>query len=141
MGGPGAGRRPGTRRKEDATATPAQQEKIVQLFTHPRLDTIPDPDVPLREPGRKKYRELTEMLLKAGQLTVITKSFAEMAAISHDEIVLRVENSRSVSAKLMDQYNRAIANISFLDVDKPTQEAQQKNQNRFRFSGFAQRRR
>lgn len=141
MGGPGSGRRPAPEHVSKETREAYNESKVVKLFAHPRLDTVPDPDFILKGPGREKYRELAEMLLKSGQLTTITKGFAEMAAVAHDEIILRQKQERSISANLISRYERALANIAALDVDKKTQEGADPKRNRFRFSGFANRRR
>lgn len=139
MGGQGSGRRPNPHKMTAEDLNDYRSSKVVQLFAHPRLDTIPDPDFPLNEAGKAKYRELAEMLLKAGQLTIITKGMAESAALAHGEMFARLESGKSVSANLISRYQSALGQISLLDVDKNTPGATAQKQNRFRHSGFAQR--
>ena len=81
MGGIGSGRTPNPRKVSLEDRQTRLAEKVTHLFAYPRLDTVPDPEFPLGQHGKKKYRELAEMLLKAGQLTTITRGFAETASV------------------------------------------------------------
>ena len=119
---------------EDARA----DRKVVQLFKHPRLDRIPDPELPLSKEGRKKYRELAELLLESSQLTVVTRGYAEMAAIAFEAIADAKEKGKSISASLIKQYNDALGNIRQFDVDKKVSPDGQRK-NKFRHTGFASR--
>lgn len=141
MGGPGSGRKPDPYKSTKEERADRNAGKIEYLFAQPRLDTVPDPDFPMGAPGLKKYRELAEMLLKSGQLTVVTKGYAEMAALSHDEIIRRstADPPKSISANLIQRYQSALANIQLLDVDRNTPGATEQKKNRFRYSGFSSR--
>lgn len=139
MGGIGSGRKPNPNKPLDPKTQRRHDEKVTQLFAHPRLETIPNADFPLGKVGSSKYRELAEMLLKSGQLTVITKGFAEMAALAFEEIHNRQSSGKSVSANLIQRYQSALGNIHLLDVDRQTPGATSQKLNRFRYSGFANR--
>ena len=139
MGGIGSGRKPDPRKTSSEERLRRQTDKVTPLFVHPRLKTVPDADFPLGQHGSSKYRELAEMLLKAGQLTVITKGYAEMAALAFEEMHNRQEAGKSVSANLIQRYQSALGNIHLLDVDREAPGATQQKKNRFRYSGFASR--
>lgn len=147
MGGLGSGRKPRSDAEKIARGTlevrwseeTRAERKIVQLFQHPRLDTIPDAEFPLNQVGSKKYRELAEMLLKAGQLTIVTKGYAETAAVAFETIHSLRSDGKEVRAALIQQYNRALGNIQQFDVDRATAEAPGQRKNRFARAGFASR--
>lgn len=138
MGGVNSGRKPDPKKVTLQERQERQAAKVTQLFTQPRLDSVPDPELPMNDRGRLKYRELAESLLKAGQLTMITRGYAETAAIAFQQIYKLQEEGRDVRATLITQYNRALSNLQQLDVDKKTvQEAQREN--KFKISGFSAR--
>lgn len=139
MGGQGSGRRPSPAKSTPESLNEWRTGKVVQLLAHDRLKTVPDADLPLSDQGALKYRELAEMLLKAGQLTVITKAQAETAAMAFQEMHSRQSRGVSVSANLIQRYQTALANLQLLDIDKNTPGAAEQKKNRFRFSGFASR--
>lgn len=137
MGGKNSGPRP-------TKATPEKQAewrqgKVVQLLAHPRLETVPPPDLPLANAGMLKYRELAEMLLKAGQLTVITKGQAEIAALAWGQIMKFNERGEDISASLFQRYQSGLAAIQLLDVDRSAPGATEQPKNKFRYSGFSSR--
>lgn len=139
MGGQGSGSRPNPRKSTPESLDAWRTGKVVKLLAHDRLETVPAPDLPLGEHGTLKYRELAEMLLKAGQLTVITKAQAEAAALSFQEMHSRQVSGRGVSANLIQRYQSALANLALLDIDRNAPGATEQKKNRFRFSGFASR--
>lgn len=139
MGGRGSGRKPDLYKRDANELLDLRTQKVVPLLTHPRLDTIPDPEFPLSRDALLKYRELAEMLFKAGQLTVITKGFVESAAVAFGEIHARQTDGRSVSADLLKRYQSALGNIQQFDIDRSVVGATEQPKNRFRHTGFAQR--
>ena len=141
MGGPNSGRRPNLNKSSPEERMERQVAKVTHLFAHPRLETVPDPEIPLGPQASLKYRELTEMLLKAGQLTSITKSFAESGAIAFGEIHKRQLADKSVSADLLKRYQSALISIQQLDVDAQTPGATEQKKNKFRNAGFSSRHR
>jgi len=150
MGGIGSGRKKAASDAEKLARGPLDkrfseeainERKVVQLFQHPRLDTIPDAEFPLGDKGKSKYRELAEMLLKAGQLTIVTKGYAETAAIAFETIHRLQEDGKEVKAALIQQYNRSLGNIQQFDIDKAPASAQGQRKNRFARAGFSSRRR
>ena len=139
MGGTGSGRTPNSHKVPLEVRQKRQAEKVTHLFAHPRLSTIPDSEFPLGKHGQRKYRELAEMLLKAGQLTTITRGFAESASVAFEQIYnLRVQG-KEVRAALIQQYNRSLGSIQQLDVDKNLLGQTPQKENRFRHAGFASR--
>lgn len=139
MGGPNSGRRPNPALHTPEEMGKWREEKVVHLSKHPRLDVVPDPDLPLGKDGLLKYREVAETLLKSDQLTIITKAMAETLAMTFEEIQKRMSEGRSVSANLIQRYQSANGQLQLLDTGRAAAGTQGPKQNRFRYSGFASR--
>lgn len=113
--------------------------KVAKLLAHPRLKEVPEPELPLGERGSVKYNELARMLLEQGQLTIITRGYAENAAIAFEEIDRLKKAGKDVRASLIQQYQRALDSIRQFDIDRPIQTPEGQRKNRFAYSGFSSR--
>lgn len=147
MGGKGSGghnrlsddekRRRGTFRKDTSEAVYAEAD-AAKVVAGPWLTTIPEPDLPLNEHGRRKYDELTKVLFDANKLTAVTRSAAEQVAVLFQEQHARMTAGKPVPASLSTQMQRALAMLRIAE-DAPVIDNPEGKRNKFSGCGFASR--
>lgn len=147
MGGRGSGgsnrlsdeekRRRGTFRadRSDESYAEAAAAKVV---SGPWLTSIPEPELPLNEHGRRKYGELTKVLFEANKLTAVTRMFSEQAAVLFQEQHARLSAGKPVPASLSDKIQRALSMLKIAEDAKPI-ETPEGRKNKFARCGFASR--
>lgn len=104
-------------RYSDAARRERALERNVLAF--PTLREIPEPDLPLREFGRKIYDQWTRRLLDAGMLTVTTVAIVERMAVAKDAIEKRLSEGKDPSGKFLEILRGAQLELKALNVDQP----------------------
>jgi hypothetical protein len=147
MGGIGSGghnkigddekRRRGTFRADRSEEARAQAA-AAKVVTGPWLTSIPEPELPLNEVGRKKYDELTKVLFDANKLTAVTRMAAEQVAVLFQEQHARLSAGKSVPASLSDKLQRALSTLKIAEDAKPIENPEGKK-NKFARCGFSSR--
>lgn len=148
MGGIGSGggnrlsdeehRRKGTFR-EDRSRETQIAEAAKKVVTGPWLSSIPEPELPLNEFGKKKYDELAHALFDQNKLTNVTRMLAEQAALLFQEQHRRLTANLPVTASLSDKLQRALAALKIAEDAAPITNPEGRI-NKFARSGFSNRR-
>lgn len=147
MGGRGSGghnglsdeekRRRGTFRA-DRSEEARGDAAAANVVTGPWLTSIPEPELPLNEHGRRKYKELTEVLFSANKLTAITRMAAEQVAVLFQEQHSRLSAGKSVPASLSDKLQRALSTLKIAEDARPIDNPEGRK-NKFARCGFSSR--
>lgn len=145
MGGMGSGghsRLSDDEKKRRGTFRPDQSEAVFEkrraekVVAGPWLTSIPEPELPLNEIGRRKYHELARALFDQNKLTAVTRMQAEQAAVLFQEQHRRLEAGTGVSASLSDKLQRALSALKIAEdatpIANPTAQ-----KNKFAQSGFS----
>lgn len=147
MGGFGSGghnRLSDSEKKRRGTFRADQSEEVMteaaaaKVVSGPWLSSIPDPELPLGETGKKKYDELTKALFDQNKLTAITRLLAEQAAMLFEQQYLRLSAGKPIPASLSDKLQRALSQLKIAEDAKPIANPEGKR-NRFAGSGFSSR--
>lgn len=115
------------------------QRAAQTVIAGPWLPSIPEPSFPLDEVGRKTYDELTTMLFEQNKLTLVTKMWAEQAAIGQQEIHRLMKAGKTVRASHLNQVERALRALKIAEDAKPIANPAG-TANKFEACGFANRR-
>lgn len=144
MGGIGSGRirtlsdedrkRRGTYR-ESTSEDVALAKAAEKIVAGPWLTSIPEPSVPLKPEGRKKYDTVTRLLFEQNKLTEVTYGLCEILAVMHQQMHDRLSAGKSVSADLMKRMDSLYAKLRIAE-NAPTI-ASPGAKNRFAGSGFS----
>lgn len=147
MGGVGSGghnrlseeekKRRGTFRK-DRTDAAYEERAAKKVVAGPWLSVIPEPEIPLKEVGRRKYDELTRLLLEQNKLTAVSCMQAELAARMHEKIAALVQDGKYPSASDVNQLQRALSALRVAEDAQPIGKTGGKV-NKFAGLGFANR--
>lgn len=145
MGGRGSGtslsdeekKARGTFRAEKSTE--ARKDKAeAQVISGPWLSSIPEPEYPLNDVGRKKYDDITRWLFDSNKLTTSTHTLASLAGLYHQKLSKMAGEDRAPTASDLTQYRGVIRDLRIAEDAKPIASPGQAN--KFSGSGFANRR-
>lgn len=109
------------------------------ILPFPIMDSVPKSQLPLDEKGQAKYREVAEMLLAAGRLSVLTQTAAEQLAMQHQAMAMEMEKGKPPSASRLTQIRRLMDDLGLGKIDKPLQGTAKPEKNPFHTNGFAAR--
>lgn len=121
-------------RSEEANAKRAA-EKII---SGPWLKSIPEPQIPLGEVGRKKYDEYANLLFKGNKLTSVTCDDCERFAVLWEQMHEARAAGRKVSMQAINRMDAIAARLRIADEAPAIANPNQKN--RFAGSGFSNQR-
>jgi hypothetical protein len=144
MGGIGSGRirtLTDEDRKKNGTFRESESEQAAlakaaeKIIAGPWLSSIPEPSVPLKPEGRRKYDTITRLLFDQNKLTEVTWGQCELLAVMHQQMHDRLTDGKSVSADLMKRIDAVYAKLRIAE-NAPTL-ASPGAKNRFAGSGFS----
>ncbi|MEM7303396.1 MAG: hypothetical protein AAF468_20135 [Pseudomonadota bacterium] len=108
---------------------------IVHLET---FREIPEPDCPLGPVGAKIYNEHCRSLIRAGRLTIRTKEYVELLALSKEDIVDARKDGKRAPRQAVEGVRAALMKLEKEDADSPIQTGAGAD-NPFQRFGFAKR--
>jgi hypothetical protein len=116
------------------------QGKATKILTGPWLSQIPPPDFKLDQVGRKKYDELTQILLDQNKLTTVTREHAQIIAIMHMQISIALSLGKMVPTVTMSQMQKSLILLGITENAKNIGPEPKKSTSKWGVAGFASRR-
>lgn len=117
----------------DAVRARKLSEKVFALPTH---DEIPDPELPLRTKGLKKYYELCGQLHRQGKLTRFARDAAEQVATLFQDQHERMAAGKRVPAYITQNIQRLMGQLALIEDTEKVTEMRPDVPNPFEHSGF-----
>lgn len=116
------------------------EAKAAKVVTGPWLSQIPPPDFNLDTVGRKKYDELTKILLDQNKLTTVTREHAQIIAIMHMQISTALSTGKMVPTVTMQQMQKSLILLGITENAKNIGPEPKKSTSKWGVAGFSSRR-